>query len=275
MQKGFTLIETLLVVAIAAMLAAVGVMAFRQQSEQARANKVALEVEHVLEAGMAYYEVHEQQWPVQDDTEFEQNFLPNGVNTSSVGGRFQYGFLGNDGRRFYVALAVPHDIGKQVTAKIANAVYVHSPQDPTDICQNNQDCYVHAEVPVPGVSSVTGQKTTLVDVGVLHMDGGQTHSISFTCPNGRIGQLMVLPFNFDAGNYKGETKSYAVHDVSTSTDASSDQPAHCQQTDTNQWTCDYALEGQIATGKGLVSMNDPNINAHINAYYLALCKLPA
>jgi prepilin-type N-terminal cleavage/methylation domain-containing protein len=74
-QAGFTLVELLLVVAIAGILAAVlvpRISEFYASAEVAGANQ---EVSHIEKAALAYYGDHGNAWPPDSDALFTQGYL--------------------------------------------------------------------------------------------------------------------------------------------------------------------------------------------------------
>ncbi|OGT47093.1 MAG: hypothetical protein A3F17_02125 [Gammaproteobacteria bacterium RIFCSPHIGHO2_12_FULL_41_15] len=269
MQKGFTLIEMMLVIAIAAVLASVGIMAYRHQSAQTRANKISLEMEHVLEAAMAYYDVNHA-WPEKGDSGFEQNYLPNGINLSSIGEKFEYGSLGDKKTRFYAALELPNELAARVRAQLANATYVKTPDDPSEsnaCSQEESNCYVHAEVPVPGLAAKANNTIAIAQTGYLKgdHDNGFTKTVDFTCPSDQIGQLILMPVSVYAGNgVHSESSNYALQQFYAGLD-------HDCEKQGDQWHCAITLGG---SSFALKSSPDFTIvkNSRVYAQYLALCE---
>ena len=103
-NKGFTLIEMMLVVTLMALLMALSVSFFRHNTRQARVNKAALEMQQVMEAALAYYTDSEDAgrtdlWPQNNapdqegrcpvaSSDFTKYYLPNQQQVTVFGGHY-------------------------------------------------------------------------------------------------------------------------------------------------------------------------------------------
>lgn len=224
-NKAFTLIELLLVIAVASILAAVGIMSYRRYFEANRIDKVAISMQHVLEAAMAFY-VDRSKWPQNHDCDgsgviqqdFLNNYLPNRSYESYYGTNFCWQSAGDTQRLFWVAVQIPEEgdetlsIAKRLAARLPNAVATSDPDasDPTsNPCTQNQ-CYVRAEITVPGMSSNAVSDMTLAAIGDCRTNqiirsgsatctdtsdpGNQKYRIDFkACPAGMKPNLRISP----------------------------------------------------------------------------------
>lgn len=128
-QKGFTLIEMMLVIAV---------MVYHRRAETARIDKVSVEIQHILEAAFAY-DVDQQKWPDSQDQDncsatspdttkdFVKDYIPNQDYQSSYGSYFCWSKVGDDddARLFWVALKVPNNntaLANRIATRLPNAV---------------------------------------------------------------------------------------------------------------------------------------------------------
>ena len=224
--EGFTLIELLLVIAIISILAALGIMSYRRYFQVNRIDKVAVSMQHVLEAAMAFY-VDQSKWPDprgcgasgSDQDDFITDYLPNANYKSYYGTDFCWKEPQDTKHLFWVAVEVPGDsdgkihIAKRLAARLPNAITTSEPDDPISQspppCTDSK-CYVRAEITVPGVStnSIAGMtlaasgdcRTAETVAGVTgncedtSTSGQQDYRISFTaCPEGTTPTLRINP----------------------------------------------------------------------------------
>ncbi len=187
-QNGYTLIELLLVVTVLALIAALAVKTYRDKAQTDRINIAALDVQHVLEAGMAYNVANAGSWPEANSTTpcvkanttdtFTTDYLPNSSNQSNYGTYFCWS--GDDptygkqkAKRFWVAMPIiDNDLttatntAKRIAARLPNAVATGNPSDSsaTPSPCTTSACYVRAEVSVPSASS-TLQNTYIAGSG--------------------------------------------------------------------------------------------------------------
>lgn len=271
-SKAFTLIELLLVIAIISILAAVGVMTYRQSFQTNRVDKVSIEMQHVLEAAMAFY-VDNNAWPeaqpcdssIQTNT-FVTNYLPNGNAMSPLGHNYCWGQAGGSTNRlFWVAVQIPGNAtdslatATRIAAHLPNAVTTSAPDQP-DIpaaaCASDT-CFVRAEITVPGASTNAVSSLSIAASGdcqtgktIPNTGGGncidtsmaqlQTYQISFTsCPMGTQPVLTANP-NFI---------TYPQLDGGNSPAVSSAQSMGCTNSPgANQGNCKLNVVVQVCVG---------------------------
>jgi prepilin-type N-terminal cleavage/methylation domain-containing protein len=196
-QKGYTLIELLLVVTVLAFIAAMGVKTYRDKAIADRANIAALNIQHVLEAGISYNIAENGLWPKKnwsnstctttpDDDIFVKNYLPNNSNQSNLG--VPLCWSGDDptlgeqkAKRFWVALSVGSSsdstivaLAQRIAARLPNAIITNNPDEapltatPTNTCTSGS-CFVKAEVAIPSGGGIAGN-SLVVGVGYCDSD---------------------------------------------------------------------------------------------------------
>jgi prepilin-type N-terminal cleavage/methylation domain-containing protein len=299
-KKGFTLIELLLVIAIISILAAVGIMSYRRYFQVNRIDKVAISIQHVLEGAMAFY-VDKSEWPADRDCdgsggdihEFVDNYLPNANYKSYYGTDFCWEKAGDTSKLFWVAVKIPGDgtdnlnVAKRLAARLPNAIVTSTPDSddsPAPACDAT-DCYVRAEITVPGVSSNAQQSVSLAATGDCHpgvptpnasrtgsctdasSGGQQQYSISFKAcsanatPNLRINpNYVVVPRSHNGYNLVGMNAT----------------PGTCTTTPDAQGkeTCPATLYVSVCTPNGRHDCSESNIKSmggQVGASYLITC----
>lgn len=98
MQRAFTLIELLFVIAIIAVIASLGLSTVTQRAQEAKVEKAALQMQQLLQAGMTYY-VDNGCWPGASECSpgvpnFANNYIPTGGNINPWGGMYAWGEVG-------------------------------------------------------------------------------------------------------------------------------------------------------------------------------------
>ena len=187
LQDAFTLIELLLVIAVLSIIAALGIMSYRRYFQTNRIDKVAISMQHVLEAAMSFYVDNSATWPLPkqcDDStpttnSFVTDYLPNGSYQSTFGTDFCWhdagaGSAPQQHRLFWVAVRVPGaapdstNIAKRLAARLPNAVVTSQPNtpntDPVPPCDSD-GCYVRTEITVPGTGTGTAGSLSLAAAG--------------------------------------------------------------------------------------------------------------
>lgn len=243
-QTGFTLIEMMLVIAVIAIMSALAVTTYRRQAQTARIDKVSIEMQHILEAALAFNVDNNGKWPdpnkgtacstQQPSDAFVDNYIPNQDVHSSFGGYYCWSKLGGsngDSRLFWVALKVPHNnrvLAKRIAARLPNAIATTELEAPQPASCSGGDCYVRTEVVQPGVSSNNNSQGGMVvatgdcpshndDTNSnensstcrrISSDEGTKYRINFTaCPENALPRVTVFPnfINFPEGNFPGFT----------------------------------------------------------------------
>lgn len=218
-MAAFTLFEILLVIAIIAVIASLGLMTYRRHAEQQKINRVALEMQQVLSAAMAFNTDNGATWPTAYDNSscdsttppvdtdgFVANFLPNQSITSSFGSHFCWS-QDSTGKRFWVALAFAP--GEQTIAqRIANILpFGITTRDLTadnpasSPCDDANICYVRAEVVQPAAASMATSRNDVVGVGqCVHAAGAN-----------QPGSSHAVACDDDGISNNGNTQNYTIH----------------------------------------------------------------
>ncbi len=166
-QQGYTLIELLLVVAIISLIASLSIKAIRDKALSERINIASLNIQHVLEAAMAY-NVAIGTWPEENvndcsrpsiNDNFVNDYLPNQNFQSNYGTPFCWSGNDSSGKplapRFWVAMLVPNgdsSTAKRIASRLPNAIITSDLNNITNQCTNTA-CYVRAEVAQPSQTS--------------------------------------------------------------------------------------------------------------------------
>src|SRR5262249_9514404 len=83
-QKGFTLVEMLLVLVITATLIYAALGYFQQRTLQMRMDRTSIQMQQILNAGLAFY-VANSNWPTDITTDLQGTYLPNITPTNPWG----------------------------------------------------------------------------------------------------------------------------------------------------------------------------------------------
>jgi prepilin-type N-terminal cleavage/methylation domain-containing protein len=243
-QSGYTLIELLLVVAVLSLIAALGVKTYRDKSESDRVNIAALNLQHVLESGIAYNAANKGLWPKNNwnpcnstapnntppqDDNFVKNYLPNESNQSNFGVPVCWSGDGDSNdvskkqkaNRFWAAVTTGTDtnainLAKRIAARLPNAIITNDPNKesstPTNTCDGTNPCFVKAVVAMPAGSG--GNAPTYV-AGMGYCDGSVNAGIdqqgwdnNVKCIRTTLGdQFGTKAGNFASNNSLGQ---YAI-----------------------------------------------------------------
>ena len=192
-NKGYTLVELLLVIAIISIIASLSIMSYRRYYREQRSERVAIEMQHVLEAALAY-NVDYNAWPNANNVTpncmpadpghdvFIKNYLPNArpnSYTNSLGGNYCWSEVKSadeqiQGRAhlFWLAVKVPkgeYSMAARISAKLPNAIMTSDPLNdsshPPACIAEGGDCYVRTEVVQPSQTSAAQASTSVVAVG--------------------------------------------------------------------------------------------------------------
>jgi prepilin-type N-terminal cleavage/methylation domain-containing protein len=118
-QKGFTLLETLLVTLVLAGLVLFTVMSVRSSSEQTLVKQTAVELQNLLTAELAYYATKsttgDYKWATSINTLFSNSYMPSSAqcsswpsttSTSCIGNRAAYVVETTNERSKYVSVSI-------------------------------------------------------------------------------------------------------------------------------------------------------------------------
>ena len=225
--RAFTLIEMMLVIAVIAIIASFSLMMYQKTAETARIDKAALEMQHILEAALAY-NVDKKHWPKANNANdcsstspdvsdfFVKHYIPNQDARSSYGSYFCWSVVDgenddNSQRLFWVAMKVPKNhkaLADRLAARLPNAIATSDPNQVTKQACNTSDCYVRAEVVQPGATS-SAKGGMLVAAGncletnqrpkaCLPLGDGEHHRSIYeiifnACPDNDVPRVTVVP----------------------------------------------------------------------------------
>ncbi|MCH9644372.1 MAG: type II secretion system GspH family protein [Gammaproteobacteria bacterium] len=199
---GYTLIELLLVIAIISLIAALGILAYRRYFFTQRVEKVSLEMQHVLEAAMAFNVDHQGSWPdanqatpncipVSSSNTFVRDYLPQGRRdnaTTSFGNHYCWSAVQsgshevgtstqNASRLFWVAVRVPNgdrNLAERIAARLPDTIVTSDPTStasPAPACAaSGGECYVRSEITQPSQVSNQQSGAHVVAIGKCRTD---------------------------------------------------------------------------------------------------------
>jgi prepilin-type N-terminal cleavage/methylation domain-containing protein len=198
---GYTLIELLLVIAIISIITALGIFAYRRYFFTQRVEKVALEMQYVLEAAMAY-NVDQGSWPVSNNAtpncelanpnsedRFVKDYMPQGrqdATMTALGNHYcwgaaqssSFGAVAHHAQRFWLAVSIPGGDAKlaaRIAARLPNGIVTSQPNSdasPAPSCAAGQPCYVRSEVMQPSQTSNQASGSNIVSTGQCRTGSG-------------------------------------------------------------------------------------------------------
>jgi prepilin-type N-terminal cleavage/methylation domain-containing protein len=165
-MQGLSLIEMLLVLAIVSVLIYMGVGYYQQAFLAARINRTSIQMQQILNAGLAYY-VANGKWPSMAElTDPKHAYLPTAVISPWIGASFLVASSGTSAmpNLFSVYIQIPSQRGAAaIAASIAGKLPLayttnvggsgsSPPPPPTkpNPCTPTQACYVVTNVNIPG-----------------------------------------------------------------------------------------------------------------------------
>ena len=187
-QSGFTLIEIMFVIAILAVVSAIGLNTYKQRTENAKLDRASLQIQQILQSGSAYYVNHvgdTEPWP-NSITQIEfRPYLPfGGSDTAPLnpwGHDYQTITPGSQQLRFGVTTVLPSEkLAQRLASKLPNAEVTGKTVD--------------AEITIPGQAEFINTKTVVVaSMGHFELNNANNHinTIQFTCPKGAEGDIFT------------------------------------------------------------------------------------
>ena len=221
-ETGFTLIEILLVIVIVSMIIIMGIGYMQQQTEALRVDKTSLQMQQVLNAGLAYYVTHST-WPNNIATLQTTNFLPSTSLVNPWGQNYNTIIEPNQKALFYVytsvtgtasgsALASASIIaGKLPMAAITNKTPTPANiNSPTACKKTDTTCYITASVNIPGQN--------LNNASAVNFAGVYHHGACIpapTCPVDATGakmqaQVFIVPISISGITDSTLANNYAI-----------------------------------------------------------------
>lgn len=305
-QNGYTLIELLLVITVISIMSMLAIKTYHNHSETQRIDKAALEMQHILEAAIAY-NVDFGQWPtannitpacifVNNNDIFLTDYLPNHTYQSNFGNHFCWSSQQSDnkGPLFWVALKTPAQIATRIAAELPNAIAVVNPNESSaHSCAKNSDaCYVRAEVVQPSISNQK-LKTQVVGMGYCNPNkhGKQKgssneifcrqesradhYTIQFGCPANNQAQVYIVP-DFYQSAALPQAKPPTILTVLNATTKNNDSNPHhntCKKKNSksSKYICHVKVTALYDKGKHSVVRPRKGSPGTIGAFYIAYC----
>lgn len=209
-KLGFTLIEILFVIAILSVIASLGISVLQQRAQQAKIERTALQMQQLLQAGMAYKsDSVKQEWPTcdpQQTPDFDK-YRPTGLMGNPWG--YSYTCGKNDPKvTFIVKVKVP-------TEKIADQIIALLPNAGKDTTTDPKKAYVFTEVSGAGGAAAESIifKEFFKDITIGDFTGADTYrfdqkgvfkfpyTVPISCPKGMNGHLLFFPLEMTTGDY--------------------------------------------------------------------------
>lgn len=212
-NRGFSLIEILLVIAIISVISVLTINTLQQQEQQIKAKKIAAKIQKILFAANAYY-ANNDQWPdpgdVKSDQEFRTKYFTRDIfdpKCSTQGGQevcYKYSTVKNETTNQQLRFQL---IAEVTTSNKAQQIANMLPY------ANVTDAKVVAEISLPTRYAETFQ--SLIQAGTVKIDSTRSTSqyrfsnngeatVYFNdlyCPVGQNPTLMVLPLWFREGDF--------------------------------------------------------------------------
>ncbi len=209
---GFTLIELLFVIAIIGVLASLGVSMMQKKTENFKVQRTALQIQHILQAGMSWNVDNNGDWP--DDcgntnnnaTAFYNNYIGANIINAPWGNPYHWcrtdHYATPQGDRFYVDAKAPDNItAKHIAALLPSADICskdpddNNPSPDTCSADNDTGTWVRGYVNIPGQTVQGGiiikkYGTVSVSLENTYQVCQDSSDITFTCPLGMSGDLI-------------------------------------------------------------------------------------
>lgn len=210
-NRGFTLLELLLVIIILAVLASLGIGFYQQRSTDEKLTKTAQQMQQILQAASAYY-VDNSCWPnspacAANPISFNQ-YLPVASLTNPWGNAYKFQAEPTFGKKFQVySGALPNPQNKTPNPFVARLQSL-LPSAAIDPANANQ---VFSEIVIPGKQLPIVGKYVIQHIGgssIMHNGdtGGQNPAspFQFSCPKGWTAGALALPVYIAPDDWKGE-----------------------------------------------------------------------
>lgn len=202
-QAAVTLIETLLVVAIVAMLTVYGVSDVKQRTERTKIANTVEQFEQLSIAARAYYESLQTHWP--DNISQLRQFLPKTVDEQALHNAWGYAFtlpLNSEIKPYYIASRVPNFL----TAKlIKGKLPLARVQQPAADGSTEVRLYLTTPASVAWQGANLGAK--IVDMQTIHLSNRHDYTVGrFTCPDNYTPKWTAGIRSFAKANNAGDAE---------------------------------------------------------------------
>lgn len=241
-NNGFTLIEILLVLVIISMIIVMGIGYMQQKAQSLRIDKTSLQMQQILNAGMAYYVSHGK-WPADLKTLQDERFLPDELN-SPFGNEYKVtedmNTTPKNPNQLYVYTQLPagmtglNAVSQIIAGKLPLGYSAQQPGSPppqAKLCSDAAPCeYVVGSVNIPGQNL---NNATAVNFASLYQHGACVPVPE--CPVDAGGttmtpQIFAVPASVSGANdAKNPSNVYPISSFTAYATASSKTPDPCEQ----------------------------------------------
>lgn len=288
---GFTLLEILFVISIIAVIATIGLTTMQQRAQKVKIEKTALQMQQILQAGLAYYNDNNNTWPNPPKPSFDP-YIPINGKTSPWGESYTWGGRNKALFRVCTAPTFSKQMAERIASQLPNASAVAAAGQ--SACQNyngtcdteSNTCAVATEVSASAAAhgGGSGGAGTIVAEGIFPSEKSFYETGNFsatgilnnppfidvTCSNG-TAHMFASPYKLEAGFPQTEnTPAVRVIDI---------QPI-CNNIGNNTFRCTMNLIFQSSfisvTGKqyrpGTFCHGDKCDSGHVQISYIAYCR---
>lgn len=193
---GYTLIETLLVIAVLAIMVAMGLSYYQQTLVTQKVERTAAQMQQLSQAATAYY-VDNGCWPNSSQCKSTvlpfQGYMPVGISANSWGNSYSFQTEPQFGKKFQILSGILPStaLADRLIGALPGAVI--SSQDARQVMM---------EITIPA-QQAPAPKTDYQISMINYSDSlgdGSASSFSFSCPPGWIGRGFAAPFHLAAND---------------------------------------------------------------------------
>jgi prepilin-type N-terminal cleavage/methylation domain-containing protein len=198
-QRGFSLLEMLLVITVLATISVAGVSYLRDKTLNVKLDKTALQMQQWLQASMAYY-VDKSDWPADTQALMDDGYIPNDIKyVRSVWytgvGKIGVYTIGPDthAKQVVLRLQLPNNVSYEVAQRLAAKMPM------ADVDLNTKTIMVYGAIPGPGGGGQGAWDIVFIRTEYLKQaDNYYDKNALFTaaCPAGKEPDLFIIDNGF-------------------------------------------------------------------------------
>jgi|GEM_PF-2488886 len=209
-QRGFTLLELMLVVAIMAVISVAGISYLKEKALNTKIDKTALQIQQWLQASSAFYATHSA-WPKDSKEVIDAGYMPANSEQSVW---FEGGNIGTymvgptpNNLQVQVSLQLPISVSHEIAQRLANKLPFAEVYPPTT------GNLVRAFAPIPGYGGGGDGFWNIVFIKTVYLDEpNKTYRVKElfqrNCPPNMQPDLFVVDNGFYNSRYWGITGYY-------------------------------------------------------------------